>query len=214
MSWVSRRLGLVRELPDSIQQRVRSGEIGAHAAVKYLVPLARAKRADCERLANAVASARLSNREIGRLYEAWRDGSVRTRERLMAEPLVFLQALRQTRAAADERSPGQRLLDELELLATVARRARRQLHARAVTGLAPGEGEDLLGCFRQSLEEINRLGRCLDKEVSDAGPQSTGGHPATAPAGPRAADDCPDDEAVAPGGAQRGAGGLGGGAAA
>jgi ParB/RepB/Spo0J family partition protein len=41
VSWVSRRLALVRELPESIQERVRRGEIVAHTAEKYLVPLAR-----------------------------------------------------------------------------------------------------------------------------------------------------------------------------
>ncbi len=36
VSWVSRRLALVRELPEEIQERVRRGEIGAHGAAKYL----------------------------------------------------------------------------------------------------------------------------------------------------------------------------------
>ena len=39
VSWVSRRLALVSELPDSVQERVRRGEIVAHGAAKYLVPL-------------------------------------------------------------------------------------------------------------------------------------------------------------------------------
>ena len=40
-SWVCRRLGLVCELPASVQKHVRDGRIGAHAAMKHLVPLAR-----------------------------------------------------------------------------------------------------------------------------------------------------------------------------
>ena len=36
VSWVSRRLALVHELPDSIQEQVRRGEMGAHGAAKYL----------------------------------------------------------------------------------------------------------------------------------------------------------------------------------
>ncbi|WP_437798293.1 ParB/RepB/Spo0J family partition protein [Sorangium sp. So ce693] len=45
-SRVSRRLALVAELPESVHAHVRPGSIGAHAAMKYLVPLARANRAD------------------------------------------------------------------------------------------------------------------------------------------------------------------------
>jgi ParB/RepB/Spo0J family partition protein len=39
-SWVSRRLALVEELPEAIQEHVRRGELPAHAAMKHLVPLA------------------------------------------------------------------------------------------------------------------------------------------------------------------------------
>jgi len=40
-SWVSRRLALIQSLPHAIQEQVRSGALSAHAAMKYLVPLAR-----------------------------------------------------------------------------------------------------------------------------------------------------------------------------
>jgi ParB/RepB/Spo0J family partition protein len=40
VSWVSRRLSLVRTLPEEIQQHVQDGRLVAHAAMKYLVPLA------------------------------------------------------------------------------------------------------------------------------------------------------------------------------
>lgn len=41
-SWVSRRLALVRVLPDSVQAAVRKGLVSANAAEKHLVVLARA----------------------------------------------------------------------------------------------------------------------------------------------------------------------------
>jgi len=41
-SWVSRRLALVEELPETIQEHVRRGELPGHAAMKHLVPLASA----------------------------------------------------------------------------------------------------------------------------------------------------------------------------
>src|SRR5881396_4309747 len=68
VSWVSRRLALVRELPVVVQERVRGGELAAHGAVKYLVPLARANKTDCEGLVAAIATARLSSRDLGALY--------------------------------------------------------------------------------------------------------------------------------------------------
>ena len=53
-SWVSRRLGLVGELPREIQEQVRRGEIAAHAAMRHLVPLARANTEEAVRLAAAI----------------------------------------------------------------------------------------------------------------------------------------------------------------
>src|ERR1700747_350113 len=41
VSWVSRRLALAELLPESIQQQVREGQIGAQVALKFLVPVAR-----------------------------------------------------------------------------------------------------------------------------------------------------------------------------
>ena len=73
-SWVSRRLALVEELPETIQEHVRRGELPAHAAMKHLVPLARANPAACERLVAAIAGKGLTNRQIGQLYAVWRDG--------------------------------------------------------------------------------------------------------------------------------------------
>jgi len=43
-SWISRRLGLVEVLPESVQHAVRAGCVPAHAAMKSLLPLARANR--------------------------------------------------------------------------------------------------------------------------------------------------------------------------
>ena len=43
-SWISRRLGLVEVLPESVQHAVRAGCVPAHAAMKSLLPLARANK--------------------------------------------------------------------------------------------------------------------------------------------------------------------------
>jgi ParB family chromosome partitioning protein len=53
-SWISRRLALVDELPASLQERVRCGELTAHIAEKYLVPLVRANREACLQLVEAL----------------------------------------------------------------------------------------------------------------------------------------------------------------
>ena len=72
VSWVSRRLALVELLPDSVQQQVRTGEVSAQVAMKYLVPVARGSLEDCQQMAEAFARHKFTSRQAGQLYAAWR----------------------------------------------------------------------------------------------------------------------------------------------
>ena len=72
VSWVSRRLALVELLPETVQQKVRSGEIPAHVAMKVLVPVARANIGDCQRMAEGLAKHRFTSRQAGQIYVNFR----------------------------------------------------------------------------------------------------------------------------------------------
>lgn len=74
-SWVSGRLSLIKILPQEIQEQVRQGRLSAHAAMKYLVPMARADPDATQRMAAAIAPLRPSSREVGLLYEGWNKGT-------------------------------------------------------------------------------------------------------------------------------------------
>jgi ParB/RepB/Spo0J family partition protein len=92
VSWVSRRLSLVRVLPESVQEAVQGGVLCAQAAMKFLVPLARAKKADCEALVAQLGPGPISVRQMQRLYEGWKQGDREQRARLLAHPRLYLKA--------------------------------------------------------------------------------------------------------------------------
>ena len=127
-SWVSRRLALIDELATSVQTAVRAGTVPPHAAMKYLVPLARANRRQCEQLIAGLASTRVSSRDVGAIYEAWRRADAAGRARLAAEPLLFLRALYAAATEDDGDDPAAPLLKDLTTIATIALRARRRVH--------------------------------------------------------------------------------------
>jgi len=91
LSWVSRRLALVDLLPEGIQQQVREGQLSAHVAMKFLVPVARLSLGDCQRLAAVFVQHHCNSRQAGQLYAAWRDGSPLTRQRLLDQPELFFK---------------------------------------------------------------------------------------------------------------------------
>jgi len=132
-SWVSRRLGLIGALPEVAEQAVRAGRLPPQAAMKYLVPLARANRTQCERLLLHIGQRRVSVREMARLYAAWRAGNAEQREAIVEHPVLYLE-LEEKQSEPEAIDEGeareQRLLRDLGLLAGVCRRARQAIGAR------------------------------------------------------------------------------------
>jgi ParB family chromosome partitioning protein len=169
VSWVSRRLALVQELPDSIQQQVRRGEIVAHGAAKYLVPLA------CLELVEGIGTTRLSSRDLGILYSSYQSGNWVTRQRLLSAPLVFLKSYKEAQSEPTVASvPDDSLLTDFEVLSSVARRAGRRLRRGALQRLPEQQRRDLATCLQQAAQEIQKLTERFDKEMADAGSEPAG----------------------------------------
>jgi ParB family chromosome partitioning protein len=174
-SWVSRRLALVEELPATIQDHVRRGELPAHAAMKHLVPLARGNAEACARLVAAIAGKGLTNRQIGQLYAVWRDGLPAVRERVLTAPLLLLKA-RQALGPVPE-DEGRLLMDDLDMLAAVARRARRRLRQGVCRRLLPPERQEVQRLGAAAQEELARLAERLGEEKAHAGAIGPAGDP-------------------------------------
>ena len=140
-SWVSRRLALVDLLPEAIQQQVRDGKIAAQVAMKHLVPVARVDAAtsteDCLRLANIFIEQHCDTRAAQQLYTAWRKGTRIVRERILAEPELFLKTKRQTGPTATPAAE-QVVRDHLEMALAILRRVNKQL-TEALSGMNAGQ---------------------------------------------------------------------------
>jgi len=172
-SWVSRRVALVLELPEFIQARVREGSIAAHAAMKYLVPLARANAEDCHTLVAALSGQRTTTRQLGALYAGYRSAAPEQRKRLIAEPELFLRA--HAVHVEPERSPYEILLADLGALGGIARRTSRQLREGVVQHLVPEDRAEAWRCMRQSQADARALFTLGEKELGDARPEHTHG---------------------------------------
>jgi hypothetical protein len=168
VSWVSRRLSLVRTLPEAIQQHVHDGHLVAHAAMKYLVPLARANAGDCVRFTEAIAPHRLTTRQIGRLYQCYVAGPDVTRELVLTDPLLVLRLTDDTPLASvrPEASAPEALMTDFHILGAVARRAARRLQHGG--GVLPPERDRAWRLFDQAQWDFRDLQRRCEKELRDA----------------------------------------------
>jgi len=188
---VSRRLSLVRTLPAVVQQHVQDGRLVPHAAMKYLVPLARANEDDCVRLADAIAPHGLTTRQIGRLYQRYLTGPEATRELVLTDPLLVLRLTDDTSPAPlrPEASAPEALLTDLHILGAVARRAARRLQHGG--GLLPPERDRAWRLFDQVQWDFRDLQRCCKQELRDARPGTALGDFELTGEGPRDSPDCP-----------------------
>lgn len=128
-SWVSRRLALVRQLPEQVQGLVRTGKLCAYAAMKYLVPLARANKKACVDLAERIGGKKLSVRQVGELYVAWRLADEVERQRIVDNPLLYLKVAEEVSRPAEDPEEAKRdaLLRDMDVLCGVCHRARRRV---------------------------------------------------------------------------------------
>jgi hypothetical protein len=153
-------LALVELLPEAIQQQVREGTLGAQVAMKYLVPVARVNVEDCERMAAAFIQYHCDTRQAGQLYAAWRDGSRVVRERILANPELFLKTQRQ----APTTKPAAGALDrELEMAVAILHRAGRRL-AEALPDMDLQQQEQTQARIESARCELASMAQRIGKE--------------------------------------------------
>jgi hypothetical protein len=153
-------LALVELLPESIQQQVREGKLGAQLAMKYLVPMARVSPEDCVRMASALVQQHCNTREAGQLYAAWREGSRVVRERVLAEPELFLKTQRRVPASRPAAAGVER---DLEMAVAILRRTGRRL-AEALPEMDDLRQEQAQRQIASARQELERMAARIGKE--------------------------------------------------
>jgi ParB-like chromosome segregation protein Spo0J len=149
-AWVSRRLALVRTLPEVAQEAVRSGRIGASSAEKFLVPLSRGNATHCARLVEGLRAVRPTQRQLLRLYSAWKAANDEVRQRIVDQPLLYLkvdEALTHNDPADDVDLTAVR---DVEAIAGMCGRARKGLREGAYMRLREEHREQFASAWREA----------------------------------------------------------------
>jgi len=168
-AWVSRRLALVRTLPEVAQEAVRLGRIGASAAEKYLVPLSRGNAAQCALLVEGLRSVRPTARQLGLLYSAWKAANDDVRKRIVEQPLLYLkvdEALKHKDPADDADLTAVR---DVEAIAGVCGRARKGLREGAYVRLREEHRAQFVSAWQEARLAFDAVKSLVAKEgVRDA----------------------------------------------
>lgn len=131
VSWVSRRLTLLEDLPEAVFAAVCAGELSTWAAVRVLAPLARANAEQAQILLANLQREPLSTRELRAWYQHFQKANRRQRERMLAQPQLFCQALqantREQQARALRAGPEGAWLVEVQRIGQRLRRLGQQI---------------------------------------------------------------------------------------
>lgn len=170
VSWISRRLALLRALPKGAQAVVRRGVVSAQGAMKYLVPLSRAKTAHCETLCQGLGPEHVSVRQLEQLYKAWRSADDATREQIVANPKLYLKVEEEAERPDSKVEPEtvvQVVVRELEMLESVGRRVRGRLRTHRRKGIDLCAEQPVRNAWSEFLEAFNLLCQTVERK-SDA----------------------------------------------
>ena len=189
-TWVARRLSLVETLPESVQQLVRQGRIAAQIAMRYLAPVARMEPEQCQRMAQIFAQQHWTTRQAAGLYNAWRHAKGIARERILAEPELFLKTQQQRQSIKTS------LESDLDQIVAIARRALDRLEDPTPDSQAIGDkiqhATRLLSQLAERIEErktnhAEPIATHDDPGTARQGDEQTGDRQAPAPLAPECA---------------------------
>lgn len=165
-SWVSRRLALVRVLPEAVHEAVRKGHLPAHTAMRVMVPLARANREVCQPFLTALLKASCSTRQAVALYAGWCRGGAEVRSRILADPGLYLRVLEASREPEPGGKPALAMLfEDLDEMGRRARRAAGRLREGVLEGLLPRDAGELAQALRQVQADWEDLVALSGKEA-------------------------------------------------
>jgi ParB family chromosome partitioning protein len=91
-SWVSRRLSLLEQMPESIQQAMMTGRISLWSATRIIAPMARAIPEHGESLLQYMVKHPLSTRELNSFYDHYQQSNHTQRCHMVSDPNLFLKA--------------------------------------------------------------------------------------------------------------------------
>ncbi len=165
VSWVSRRLSLIKALPEDLLDEVRAGRMSLWAASRVLVPLARANPEHARTLIEKLAQEPLSTREIKRLYEHYEQAPRAQRQRLVENPGLFLKAVQ----GREEEAAGKRLAagpegawyHDLRVVSAILARLTGQVSALFAPSQDGAERERLAQAFAPAKTQFERLEKAL-----------------------------------------------------
>ena len=179
-SWVSGRMALYRALSEELLELIRKGSISTWAAIRVIVPIARAIPEHAKVLSENLSKGSLSTREMARFFQYYQKANRKQRDNMVREPLLFLRSLR----AKDEATGAEVLkegldgkwLRDLRVITHMLRGLLREIPALFYSGQSNLDRRILLSAFEESQEQFVKLEKQIRRYDCDDHPGDEASH--------------------------------------
>ncbi len=178
LSWVNRRLMLLSNLSESLQEAVRTGAISTWAASRVFVPLARANSSDAQSLLAALRTEPLSTRQLATWLTHYRKANSTVRARLLAHPRLFIQTLESPPSPNGSSGPEAQWLEELEQLRRKMGHLRRILKGLLDPSPPEETWQSLRAGMAKTAQTFDKLRQSLQEGVDAHRTRTTDNHSA------------------------------------
>lgn len=170
-SWVSRRLGIVRQLPDGVRDKVLAGVLSGYVAAKCAVPLARAKSALVGPFCDSVIAHALSTRQAEVVYRSLiRTVDPQIQKEILERPQRVLEPGAATSKSGDSRQQGVAVTERVERWC----RHTANVHGLVSQLLATGVSEDALEQLAVIWKQYHELARGALRQLDNLARLATG----------------------------------------
>jgi ParB family transcriptional regulator, chromosome partitioning protein len=171
VSWVSRRLSLIESLPDELLRSVCAGVVSTHSATRVLLPLARANKDHAERLTQHLAKCPMSTRELTEFFKHYEVSNKQIRERLIADPSLFVKA-RKSRVASNstetlQQGPEGSWAKDFEIVKNVLRRAQRRIPIVIYPEQDEADRTQLLWVFNDAKAVMDEVEKKIEQVITN-----------------------------------------------
>ncbi|MBF8274843.1 MAG: chromosome partitioning protein ParB [Magnetococcales bacterium] len=197
-SWVSRRISLIRELPEEVLERVLQGRLSVWAATRILLPLARANSDHAKSLLKYIESNVLSTRQLQSLWHHYQQSGEVVRQQLMAAPDLFFKSMHALEMERENPHLEESLEETWEKEARIIRHILERLLRLTPRIFVPGLPDALLLNLRRPIQRLDGLLSQLNLQIQECSSHAQSGpapdHSDITPTGDPSAGDLPHPE--------------------
>ena len=196
--WVSGRLALYGALSEDLMELIRKGTLSTWTATRVIIPIARAIPEHGKTLAEKLATASLSTREMRTFFDHYHKATRRQRDRMVHDPALFVKSLHAREEASRARSlkegPEGAWCRDLRVVTHILRRLVRTVPTLFPHGQSPLDRRVLLTAFEETHREFTELEHAIRRH--DDYRRHEAGHPQSSREGSPHPPDQPPPQAL------------------